>query len=383
MTEPAKTNYRSLILIGIILMVVASFAFYSYVPSSSQAGIRIGVLMPLTGDRAAYGVAMKDAIELARDEINRDGGLVGDKLELVTEDTKGTPRESINAFEKVTLKDGIDILIGPMSSAEVLAVAPNAEKRKVLLFTPSASSPDITNAGDYIFRNVPSDVYEGGAMASIAATELGLRKVAILQINSDYGYGVVKEFSKEFEKNGGTVELTEVYPDGARDFRTPLLRIKEAAPDAVLFVGYKEMGVAIAQAYEIGLNQQFLSTAIFEDPEIMDAAGKAAEGLIFTSITFDQNNPTPRAQSFSNAYKNKTGRSPDGYAASAYDAAHIVAEAIRLAGSAEPGQLKDALYKLPPFEGLIGTIEFNAQGDALLPIKLKRVKNGTFETFIP
>jgi len=384
MIAKSASNSRTTLLVGAALALAALVVFLTIRNSTpADQPIRIGVLMPLTGDRGSYGVGMRDAVNLAAEEINSTGGLLGRKVVLVVEDTKSTPRESLSAFEKLTVQDRVGILIGPMSSAEVLAVAPSAESRKVLLFTPSASSPAITTAGDYIFRNVPSDVFEGSAMASVAATKLKFKSVAVLQINSDYGYGVIKEFKEGFERLGGTVRLVEAYPDGVRDFRTSLLKIKESSPQAVLFVGYKEMGVAVGQAREIGLTQQFLSTAIFEDPEILEAAGKSAEGLILTSITFDPANPSARAQAFVAAYEKKTGRKPDGYAASAYDASYVLATAIRSAKSSDPSAIKDALYHLPTFDGLIGTTQFDRNGDAMLPIKLKRVRNGKFETFAP
>lgn len=385
MNTKQPSNSRTRFLVGVALFFLAALIAFAVLrkPNSVDQPIRVGVLMPLTGDRGSYGVAMRDAIDLAVEEINLGGGLLGQQIALIVEDTKSTPREGLNAFEKLSVQDHVGIVIGPMSSAEVLSVAPTAESRKVLLFTPSASSPNITAAGDYIFRNVPSDVYEGSAMASVAATNLKLKSVAILQINSDYGYGVVKEFKEGFERLGGAVSLVEAYPDGSRDFRTSLLKIKEANPQAVLFVGYKEMGVAVSQAREIGLTQQFLSTAIFEDHEILEASGKAAEGLVFTSITFDPANPSARAQAFVAAYEKMTGRKPDGYAASAYDAAHIIATAIRTAKTGDSSAVKDALYNLPAFDGLIGKTQFDRNGDAILPIKLKRVRDGKFESFIP
>lgn len=385
MNTQQPSNSRTRFLVGVTLVFLAGLIAFATLHKSNPVvqPLRIGVLMPLTGDRASYGVAMRDAIDLAVEEINSGGGLLGQKLTLVVEDTKSAPREGLNAFEKLSVQDHVGIVIGPMSSAEVLAVAPAAESRKILLFTPSASSPNITAAGDYIFRNVPSDVYEGSAMASVAATNLKLKSVAILQINSDYGYGVVKEFKEGFERLGGTVSLVEVYPDGSRDFRTSLLKIKESNPQAVLFVGYKEMGVAVSQARETGLTQQFLSTAIFEDHEILEASSKAAEGLIFTSITFDPANPSARAQAFVAAYEKKTGRKPDGYAASAYDATHIIVTAIRTAKTGDPIAVKDALYNIPAFDGLIGKTQFDRNGDAILPIKLKRVRDGKFESFVP
>lgn len=376
---------RARILLAIILGVLGAASVLAVYkprwPPPSDASW--GVLVPLTGDRAAYGVAIRDGIALAVDEMNSQGGPNGARIRLIVEDTKGTTRDCVSAFEKLASQDEVGVVLGPMSSSEVLSVAPLAEQRHILLFTASASSPAISDAGDYIFRNVPSDIFEGNAMAEVAAAKLKLKTIGILYINTDYGIGVVQTFRTAYEKLGGKVGSAETYPDGTRDFRTHLQKVKEAAPEALYIVGYKEMGAAVAQARELALPQRLLSTAIFEDPEILQAAGAAAEGLVFTSITFDPSNPDRRAVTFTKNYKKKFKREPDGYAASAYDAAHILGEAARLAGSLGPDPMKDALYRMKDFKGLLGDVKFDAKGDVLLPIKLKRVTNSKFESFSP
>ena len=370
------------ILLAAILGAAVVLAIYKLRPPQ-PSDAAWGVLVPLTGDRAAYGVAIRDGITLAVDEMNSQGGLNGTRIQLIVEDTKGTTRDCVSAFEKLASQDKVRVVLGPMSSSEVLSVAPLAEKRQILLFTPSASSPAISDAGDYIFRNVPSDIFEGRAMAEVAAGKLTLHTIGILYINTDYGIGVVQTFRAAYEKLGGKVLSSEAYPDGTRDFRTHLQKIKEAAPDALYIVGYKEIGAAVAQAKELALPQRLLSTAIFEDPEILRAAGTAAEGLVFTSITFDPSNPDPRAVAFTKNYREKFKREPDGYAASAYDAAHILGQAARSAASLEPDRMKDALYHMQDFKGLLGNVKFDSKGDAMLPIRLKHVSGGAFETFRP
>lgn len=376
LSTPVRFIFAAILVVGVVLVV-------SKLRQSPPSNATWGVLLPLTGDRGAYGVAMRDGITLAIDEINVGGGVNGSRIQLIIEDTKSTPRDCVSAFEKLASQDKVRVLLGPMSSSEVLSVAPLAEQRHILLFTPSASSPAISDAGDYIFRNVPSDVFEGSAMAEVAASQLKLKTIDILYINTDYGIGVVQTFRAAYEKLGGNVLAAEAYPDGTRDFRTHLQKIKEANPEALYIVGYKEMGTAVAQAKQLALPQRLLSTAIFEDPEILKAAGDAAEGLVFTSITFDPANPDPRAVAFTKNYRERFKREPDGYAASAYDAACILAEAARSAGSLEPDRMKDALYHMQDFKGLLGNVKFDAKGDAILPIRLKRVSHGTFEAFKP
>jgi branched-chain amino acid transport system substrate-binding protein len=383
MTDSKKLSTPARLILAAILVVAVVLVVSKLRQSPPPSDVSWGVLLPLTGDRGAYGAAMRDGIALAIDEINAGGGVDGRRIKLIIEDTKSAPRDCVSAFEKLASQDKVPVILGPMSSSEVLSVAPLAEQRHILLFTPSASSPAISDAGDYIFRNVPSDVFEGSAMAEVAADQLKLKSIGILYINTDYGIGVVQTFRAAYEKLGGKVVDAEAYPDGTRDFRTHLQKIKEANPEALYIVGYKEMGAAVAQTKELALPQRLLSTAIFEDPEILKAAGDAAEGLVFTSITFDPANPDPRAVAFTKNYRERFKREPDGYAASAYDAACILAQAARSAGSLEPDRMKDALYHMQDFKGLLGNVKFDAKGDAMLPIRLKRVSHGTFEAFKP
>lgn len=373
---------RSVLILVALILAAVIFVVVRYKRNGDPGnGTRIGLLAPLTGDRAPYGVAVRDAALLAFSEINADLTIPGTPITIIVEDTRSSTKDCVTAFEKLASQDRVGVVLGPVASSEVLSVAPQAERQRILLFTPTASAPPISNAGDFVFRNVPSDTFESAAMAEIAATKLGLHSVAILQINGDYGAGVTKVFSDAYEKRGGKVTTVQVYPDSTRDFRTLLLKIREANPEAVYFVGTKEMGTAVAQAREIGLTQRFISTAIFEDPEILSAAGSAAEGIVFTSITFDPANPDPRAVAFAKAYRQRFNREPDGYAASAYDAAWILASAAKACGSWKAEDLKGSLYRLQGFQGLLGDVKFDQNGDVTLPIKLKRVASGQIEEF--
>ena len=342
-------SFRSGLLVAALLVAGSALIAFLCMPASSDSSW--GVLVPLTGDRAAYGVAIRDGIGLAVDEINATGGVQGKVLQVIVEDTKSSTRDCVSAFEKLASKDHVGVILGPMASSEVLSVAPLAEKRRILLFTPSASSPAISKAGDYIFRNVPSDVFEGSAMAKAVSGPLKLKSVGILYINSDYGVGVVNAFRTAYEGLGGKVSLAVAYPEGSRDFRTQLQQIKEAAPEALYLVGYKEMGVALAQTKDLGMTQRLLSTAIFEDPEILKAAGSAAEGLVLTSITFDSSSPDAQAVSFTKAYRGTLPPRTGWLRSLSLRCDPHPGQAARMAGSLNPSHIKEALYRMSGFKG--------------------------------
>lgn len=337
--------------------------------------VKIGVILPLTGTRSSFGQSSKTGIDLAVKEINSsDSNNVS--FELSYMDSKGEAKTAVSSIHNLLTKK-IRAIIGPISSSEVLSVTPIAEKNKIVLLSPGASSPKISNSGDYIFRNVPSDVYEGKLMAKFAFDSLGLKKIAILYNNSDYGIGVKDAFAKSFKQIGGNVILKESFPDASTDFKTQLIKIKQKKPDGLYFIGYKELGIMIKQAKEINVDCQYLTTAIFEDESILNVASNAAEGIIFTSITFDSNNPNKRSQKFVSSYKQKYNKIPDGYAAVAYDAVYIIFKALEISKSNKI-ELKDVLYKIDKFPGLLGDFKFDKNGDVVLPIKVKTVYKSKF-----
>lgn len=361
------------IIIGVIVVVAMAVGVILFLNKGKEqeSAIQIGIILPLTGSRGSFGHNSKNGIELAIEEINSSDSI--DVLFQATyEDSQSNSQTAVSAFHKL-LNDGIEIVVGPISSQEVLSIAPIAEKNHVVLFSPGASSPEISNAGDFIFRNVPSDIYEASLMAEFARDTLSLKNIAVLYNNSDYGVGVKDAFSRVFKEKGGTV-FFEAYQDGSNDFRTQLTKLKKYDMDAIYFIGYTELGVMVKQAMELGFKCQFLTTAVFEDEGILRTASNAAENIIFTSITFDINNPSERAKHFVFSYKNNFNKEPDGYAAVAYDAIYILANAIQVSKEKNIST-KDALYYVNNFPGLLGDLTFNSNGDILVPIKLKTVKN--------
>ena len=286
-------NYLILFLIAILLAGCGK---------KERKVINIGVILSLSGDRGAYGKSSKKGIDLAIEEINNSSETY--KINPIYEDTKSQSRDAVSAIEKLTSIDKVKIIIGPISSSEVLAIAPIAERNKILLLSPGASSPEITNAGDYIFRNVSSDLYEGALMAEFAFDSIKLKNISIVFINTDYGIGVEETFRNKFKTFGGIILQSISYNDGTRDFRSIALKLKQNKADAIYLIGYKEMGIIVKQFRELGIKTRVISTAIFEDPDILKTAGKSAEGIIFTSITFDPDPTNPRARKFVNSFEN-------------------------------------------------------------------------------
>ncbi len=366
--------------LAITPLIIAATSIACVIRDSTRNELRIGAIFSLSGDKAAYGESAKNGLELAVSEINAAGGIQGKRLTILYEDGRGSAKDAVSAFEKLSTLDKVPVVIGPLTSSEVLAIAPIAEKRRVVVLSPGASSPAISTAGDYIFRNVPSDVFEGSAMAEVARTKLGLTKVAVIYVNNEYGNGVLNVFRDKFSRIGGAIVATQGYSDGAHDFRTQIVELKAKNPDAVYLLGYKELGLIVRQITELGLRTKLLSTALFEDPEVIKSAGVGAEGLVFTSIAFDPNAANDRAKAFVEAYVGRYRAQPDSFAAVSYDAGRIMAAAMSSADASAP-QIKDVLYRTKNYPGLLGETSFDENGDVVLPVNLKTVKDGKFIAF--
>lgn len=346
-------------------------------------GIKIGAILSLTGSAATYGKWSQNGIELAIDEVNRNGGINERPIEVIYEDDISIPSSAVSAAKKLIEIDGVKAILGPLTSSAVLAVAPVAEARHVVLFTPCASSPKITEAGDYIFRNWPSDDFEGAAMAEFLAQRLHVKKVVVIPMNNEYGLGLRDVFIRRAKELGLEILGVLSFEQGATDFRTQATRIGELKPDAVYSPGHaKEVAMLIRQCHEIGVRTIFTSGVAFGSPEVFTIARNAAEGSYFTAPLFDPNSPNKIVRAFEEAYKARFRSEAEVFAAHAYDAAKILVTALQHIGG-DTSRLKDALYLVRDFAGVTGNTTFDKNGDVIKPVAIKVVKGGAFEQWRP
>lgn len=364
----------------VAVIVIAVVVFVMQKERQTQQGIKIGAILPLTGDGAKYGVAAKRAIDLVMLDVNKGGGVNGKIVTVVYEDTRGVGKDGVSAIQKLITVDKVPAVIGGLFSSVTLAVAPIAEKNHVVLLSPTSSAPKITDAGEYIFRNCASDVFEGKVMADAAAQKLKIEKVAILYINNDYGVGIASVFKKTLAVHGGQVVAEEAFSQGSTDFRTQLTKIAALKLDGIYIVGYKELGHLLKQAKEIGLKRQFMSTVMFEDPDILSTAGDAAEGVIYSARAYDQSSDEPHVKEFVTSFKQHYGEEPDIFAAYAYDAARILVQVMTEKG-ASADAIKQGIYAIRDFPGVTGSTSFDENGDVIQPAYLKTVENGKFTWF--
>lgn len=371
---------RRIFISAVLFLLVASI-FVPGCQRKSDEEIKIGCVMPLTGSGSLWGQNGRKGVELALAEINGAGGIGGKKVRVLFEDSQTEPRTAVSAFRKLVDIEGVKASIVDMISSNVLAIAPIANEKKVVIISPGASSPEITTAGDYVFRNWPSDALQGEEAASIAFKKLGWKRIGIFYINNEYGKGLRNVFGKTFTELGGQVIIEETFEQGASDFRTSISKLGRARLDGIYLIGYpKEVPIIIKQSRELRLPVNFLGTETFEDPGILQQAGQAAEGVLYL-LPKSPDPQSGKAKHFREAFRTKFGEEPGVPADVAYDALFILKWAIERVGY-DPDKIKDQLYLLKDWEGASGLTSFDSNGDAIKPFDLKTVKSGQF-TFYP
>lgn len=331
----------------------------------------IGVILPLTGDAAVYGQGIKNGIDFAYNSL---GEKDKKNMKIIYEDSKMIAKETITAFEKLTTLDNCKVIIGPFSSSEVLAIAPRANQNKVVVISPTATAPSITEAGDYIFRIIPSDEYDGSIMSEYAVKELKNSSFVILYANNDYGTGMKESFTNHANKIGAKILNTFSYGTGTTDFKTILEKVKDLNPDATFIVGGKELGYILKQSIELDIQTQFLSTGMIENSEIMEIAGNSTDSTYYSYPSFRVDNQNQTVQKFVAAFNSKTSNNPDVLNALGFDCFMLVNEAI----NNSPEDIKTYLYDLKEFNGVTGQMRFDSNGDVIKSIGIKMISDKKF-----
>jgi len=342
--------------------------------------IKIGAILPLTGDAANYGQSGKKGIEIALKHYKEDRGAEAKKIEVIYEDDKAEPKDGVSAYKKLVEMDRVVGVIGPMPSSVTLAVAPYTNDEKVPILSPASSAPKITEAGKYVFRNYPSDTFEGKVLAEFAFNKLGYTKAAIIHANTEYGVGLADYYTQTFKKAGGVLVQTETYQQGETDFRTQLLKIKKAAPEVLLIVGHiEEIVRLLKQKDELGVKTPVLGPVSFNDPKLSGLPKEITEGIIFSTPTYDPKNTTDeRVVRFVSDFKAEFNAEPDIWAGLAYDAAAIYFATVDNEEEVSAERVTNDLTEIKDFPGVTGLTSFDENGDVEKKVDLYVVKEGEF-----
>jgi branched-chain amino acid transport system substrate-binding protein len=377
------------------LIVALALLFSACAPAGTGAGdvIKVGGIGELTGDIPAVGASFKNAAEMAVADINDAGGLdVGGKkykIELVIEDNAGKADQSASAAQKLITQDNVVAIIGPNASRYAIPASEIAESSSVVLITPWSTNPKTTmnektnSPKKYVFRACFIDPFQGRVVAKFALDNLKTKKAAVLyDVASDYNKGIAEFFKQTYEENGGQVVAFETYTTGDKDFTAQLTKIKDTGPEVIFLPNYySEVPLQIQQAHRLGIDVPFLGSDSWGSSELVKLCGNECEGYYF-STHYAADNAAPAAKKFIDAYKAKHGNAPDDVAALTYDAFGLLWQALQSAGKVDRQAVRDALAKIPNYEGVTGSMQFQeGSGDPIKSAVVLQVKNGQFVFF--
>jgi branched-chain amino acid transport system substrate-binding protein len=319
------SNRRRMLALSALIMSGAAFS--SAVLAQGKETLKFGLAMPLSGSQALYGADQVKAAQWAVADINAKGGVNGKQLEMIVLDTQADPQLGINAVNRLASVDKVPVFITAWSSV-VKAVAPIANREKLLELSVGANSPDIAKLGDYVYTTFPLAEVDVSGLAKYTYTTLGKKTAAVMYINNDSGVEGAAIYKSVFEKAGGKVVAYEAYDTKATEFTGALLKVKASNPDMIHIQGLvSDLPQVIAQMRQLGLQQRVSTYSAGYNPKVIEQLGAAAEGLIVTSLApgpSDNPNVTP----FINRWKETEKRVPNGlpYTQYLYDGPYLVAE---------------------------------------------------------
>ncbi|RIA55262.1 ABC transporter substrate-binding protein [Dichotomicrobium thermohalophilum] len=335
-------------------LAAAAFGVALAAPAQAES-LKIGALMPMTGDLQAYGEADVTGVQFAVKQINAAGGVNGEEVEIVIADTQTKPQAGVDAAQKLINVDGVHAIVGALSSGVTIPVAKTVTSREgVPQISNASTSPTITKLqdNDFLFRSVPSDAYQGVELAKLVQ-EKGFSNVSILYVNNDYGQGLADAFAEAFE---GEVSASIAFEQGQASYRGELQQAAGGGAEALVLIGYPESGsVILRQSLEGGYLDKFIFTDGMKAPEIIERVG--AQFLNGAFGTVPQAKDTEGLRVFREAYTAEYGDlPPKPYYDTAYDAAMVIALAAQKAGSSDPEAIRDNLRDVA-----------NAPGETILP----------------
>ena len=351
----------------------------------AQAPVTIGAIEILTGPNNKYGIAIKNGFDLALDEVNKAGGVLGTKLEIAYEDSAGNKDQALNAARQLIGAKKVPLILGPTLSNEMFAVGPVANERKVPIVGTSTTANGITAIGPYVFRTSLPEADVVPVTLRTARDKLGVKKVAVMYGADDAftksAYDVMKD---ALAKLNIEVLTTETFGSKDTDFSAQLTKIKSLNPDAIVVSALVEAGAGILLAKKsLGIpdSVRVIGGNGLNSPQVPTVAGPAADGTLVGSPWFIDKADAKNAE-FVKAYKAKYNMDPDQFAAQAYDTLFIVADAIKAAGAAQPEKIRDALGKTK-YSGVMGNFAFTPDRDPAdtSGVVVIEMKGGKFQIF--
>lgn len=358
------------------LIILASLYLSACNDISKNENIKIGVILPLTGELASYGNPMRIGINLAYNEIDTT------KYELIFIDSKGENNTAVSGLQKLININRVKYVIGDVSSSTTLAMISIAEQNKVFMLSPGASSPKLKNISEYFARNYPSSIEESVSSANFIRENLDSNNVAVIYANDEYGIGLATLFQEEFVRVGGEIIMYESYESNQSEFKTLLEKIRNRRPTVIYLAGnQKEMGKFMRQFSELGIKSQIVSNISFLETDCLNVAGNAANGAIVPLPYYNPEDTTySGAYNFGKLFFQKFEKYPTVAEAVGYDALKLMIESIEQ-GEGESFKVAQYLRDLKDYDGALGKLNFT-DGEVSIPVVFKKVVDGTTVDFI-
>lgn len=346
------------------------------VSSGAKNAAKIGFTAALTGGAAAYGKSEEEGVRLAVEEINKKGDF---PIDLLVEDTKAVPADSMNATKKL-IQEKVSMIIGPMTSNEAKAAGPIIQNAKVPSLEISVTAENITDIGDCIFRNSVPESKNIPQTVKKTHKLLGYKTAAILYAHDNEQHVTAqKYFQKTMEKEGVQVIDVETFGSKDSEYSAQLTNIQHKAPDVIVVCSYYQEGSRILKKMrEMGMDQPVLGDNGFVSPELGKMAGAAADN-VYVSSMWSADRKDEKVQKFVESYTKAYGRVPDQFAASAYDGVYMAMDAMQRAGTTtDHKKIRDALAQMKDFKGVCGTFSFDEKRDPVVDLILMKMQDGKF-----
>jgi branched-chain amino acid transport system substrate-binding protein len=369
------------------MLVVATGVFFLVTsPLKASDPVRIAAIFSQTGIAAMHNEPMISMVQLAVEDINQAGGILNRPIQLILLDNQSTPIGATIAAEEA-IRMGVTAVVGAHWSSHSLAMAPLLQKAGIPTISPGSTNPEVTKIGNYIFRACFLDSFQGMAMARFAYGDLEARSAVILRnIDEEYSVMLAEFFKRSFMELGGKIPLDTEYRGKAVDFADIIQKAKTHQPDVIYLPGYtRDSGLIIKQARSMGLQTTFLGGDAWD--EIEAYAGAAIEGS-YQSAPWHPQVPFPKSLYLQNLYQRKFHKEIGNMSAPlAYDAVHLLANAIEQAGSLDRRSIRNALAATKDFEGATGVISFDENGDPenkdVIIIRFRNGQRTFFKTIKP
>ena len=371
-----------ILLIAPLLLFLCTTACNKSGGGSDTVGdtIKVGEFASLTGSEATFGQSSHKGTVLAIEQINSAGGVLGKKIDLLTEDDLSKQGESATIVKKFISRDKVVAVLGEVASGRSLEAAKICQENKIPQISPSSTNPKVTETGDYIFRTCFTDPFQGKLLADFGLNTLKAKRIAMLtDIASAYSVGLAEYFKGPFLAGGGTIIADQKYSSHDKDFKAQLTAIKAENPDAIFVPGYyTEVGLIVRQARQLGIGVPLFGGDGWEAADLLQIGGDSLTNT-FYSTHFSPLKDTPEVQSFVKAFQAKFGGEiPDAMAALGYDSALMLVDAIKRAGGTDSAKLRDALATTD-ITGATGRTKLDEHRDAPKAAVIITTENGKFK----